>query len=239
MSISPASLLSLSRADLRSSERLPFVALHKPAWISWRAQHVVFLSLGVVLGLGAALFLQPSPAAPLPSAPLTASVPEDSSPSSAHNPYDIRLNASALAPDQALDQEADKEVQAVAGVLPDRVMDSISVADSSVLEVDSSAPDPAPESEAEKAQQAIRRGDLKAALGFERQAVAFAPDDFLYRLDLAILCDKLGNKEEALTLYTQVLKAVEAQDETLPDDLDVAGIRVRAAYLATEGSDTK
>jgi Flp pilus assembly protein TadD len=85
---------------------------------------------------------------------------------------------------------------------------------------------------AQAARQALRDGDLRRALHLHHRAAELAPENSLYRLDLAILYDRLGNAASAALLYRQVAQAYAAHDPTLPRDLDITTIQQRLAYLA-------
>ncbi len=83
-----------------------------------------------------------------------------------------------------------------------------------------------------KAQEYLDKGNIKGAIPFIKRAIDLAPQNALYRLQLAILHDRLSENEKALNLYRQVIEAYDEDERTLPSGTDVEGIRERMAYLA-------
>ena len=156
-------------------------------------------------------------------------------------PFDIKLNASELAPED--------EVAAIAANLPTHVLETpkaeapqasppameITVGESGQQDLGQQQDDAA--FQASSAQQALGQGNLKQALRFQHQAAVLAPDNNRYRLDLAILYDRLGHKKSAAVLYRQIVVAYEAHDLTLPHQLDINAIQQRLDYLSNAALD--
>ena len=84
--------------------------------------------------------------------------------------------------------------------------------------------------QAQLAQQALRQGKLKEALLFQHRAAELAPENTFYRLDLAILYDRLGDTQSASVLYQQVILAYEAHDPKL-SSVNIKEIQQRMDYL--------
>ncbi|MFA5041239.1 MAG: hypothetical protein WC464_06375 [Bdellovibrionales bacterium] len=81
------------------------------------------------------------------------------------------------------------------------------------------------------AQALMRQGDIKQAIEYQRLAVESRPFNMRYRLELAIMHDRLSDSVGASLLYKQVLQAYDNHDKTLPKKLDIESIRRRLAYL--------
>jgi tetratricopeptide (TPR) repeat protein len=88
---------------------------------------------------------------------------------------------------------------------------------------------------ASEAKALARQGDIQRALRLQHRAVELEPDNMLYRLDLAVLYDRAGEKSGAIGLYRQVVNAYDSDDESLPEDFKIDDIRQRLAYLVSTG----
>jgi tetratricopeptide (TPR) repeat protein len=156
------------------------------------------------------------------AAPLTVSVSPVAAVSA---PYDIMINASDVTP------PSDDGGTAAENVLPTQVWAARPLPHQAVVTVAANdAPDEAGV-KAEKAQKLAHEGDVRAALAFQHRAADLSPKNMLYRLQLAILFDRVGDRKSAATLYRQVVDAYAAKDPTLPRALGMDGIRRRADYL--------
>jgi Tfp pilus assembly protein PilF len=72
--------------------------------------------------------------------------------------------------------------------------------------------------------------DLPQAIRQMQIATGLAPDNPVYKLNLAILMDRAGRRSEAVQLYEEVLRRSGDRSQTLPMALD--DVRRRATYLA-------
>lgn len=89
------------------------------------------------------------------------------------------------------------------------------------------------------AQSLAESGDTGAALDLERRVTERAPRNALYRLHLAILYDRAGDKKKAVGFYRQVVEAYNAEDETLPPTIGIDNVRHRLAYLDSKALSDK
>ena len=208
------------------------VVLPRPFWDGGRIAAFGVLAISILMvGLVAVTMLPPS----LHPEPLVASAT-----AAPAEPFDITLNASDLAPS---DQGA---VDILAAKLPPQALTSLVIhpanrplppvlqitvqGDASFFRLSQAA------AQAQRAQQAIDRNDLKHALRFQHRAAELAPTNMTYRLKLAILYDRTANISGAIKLYRQILQAYAAHDPTLPPSLIIADIQRRAAYLSSMDS---
>ncbi len=81
------------------------------------------------------------------------------------------------------------------------------------------------------AQRMLRQGDVDQAVRYQRLAVARHPQNMFYRFELAVMHDRLSDKQGAAVLYRQVVRAYDNRDKTLPKKFDIEGVRRRLAYL--------
>lgn len=190
----------------------------------------------VFLGLTIIGSMSNGPAEKRPVVAQTTNVPTPKSAPKQEEPFDITINASELQPQENL---ADKIPVIVITPQKDARQHPLPP----VLEV--SVDEDQPENASGTGQAAIQastartfaqQGDLKQALRLQHRAVELEPDNMLYRLDLAILYDRVGEKDGAVTLYQQVVQAYDAQDASLPHTLGIDDIRHRLDYLASTGS---
>ena len=158
-------------------------------------------------------------------------------------PYDIMVDASELAPLLPAHAHPHKPVRAarhIGGHLHAHAKPSIQPSDQVDMTFTAEAPkaashDKSPVSAADlddAAQRAAELGDLKPALRYQHRAAEREPTNMLYRLRLAILLDRSGDKKDAAILYRQVTQAYGAHDASLPQNLPIEGIRGRGDYLA-------
>lgn len=75
-----------------------------------------------------------------------------------------------------------------------------------------------------------QQGDLAAAAQRLQLAAALAPENPVYKLNLAILYDRAGRAADAVAMYDQALRQATASSEPLPMALD--DVRRRLTYLA-------
>ena len=208
---------------LQSSQRMSYVSLARPRAKIRKAWAVVGVTSLVALLIGfVSLSYAPKEKPAKSHAPLIVAKPPE--------PFDIKINASALAPDSA--------IAAIEPNLPAHVLDP-KQSPASVNATFEEPPQQQPvadiaASQAQAAQQFLKQGDVKQALRSQHRAATLAPDNTLYRLDLAILYDRLGHSKNAAMLYQQLIQAYEAHDKTLPVTLDIKEIQQRLTYL-TQG----
>jgi tetratricopeptide (TPR) repeat protein len=223
-----------------SSQRMPYVALPRPYWNRQRMGVVALLaSFVLLLCLAVAANMQVAPAEKMPIAAQKISAPKATQ---AVEPYDITINASELAPSEnenglatgaeaipviVIRPQGDARQHALPPVL------EISVDEDEAEQV---SPQRQAELKASAARVLARQGDVTQALRLQHRAVELAPSNMLYRLDLAILYDRAGERDGAVALYQQVVQAYDAQDTSLPHSLGIEDIRRRLGYLASRGS---
>ncbi len=132
-----------------------------------------------------------------------------------NEPFDITLNsnAPALQGDATEDRFSSLSNKALPPVLEIEVKDGA-------------------EARALAAQDYMHRGEMAQAILYQRRAVQLAPANMLYRLKLAIMHDRVFDREGAALLYRQVVEAYEHHDKTLPRKLDIDSIRARLIYLS-------
>lgn len=215
--------------------KMPCVSLPRPNWNPSKTGILVLLAgFALLFCLGVAANLQTPPVQKQLTAP-----PQASTAPTAPEPYDITINASELAPPPNENQLASGE-EKIPTILIHPQANSRPHPLPPVLEItvdeDDAAPQPAPEQnmaarKAEAAKTFARQGNLQQALRLQHRATELAPANMLYRLDLAILYDRLGEKAGAAALYRQVVDAHETKDETLPPGLAIENIRARLDYL--------
>jgi hypothetical protein len=87
------------------------------------------------------------------------------------------------------------------------------------------------ESQAKIALSLMNEGNLGQAIEHQHRAVELNPSDMRYRLELAVMHDRLSDKSGASALYRQVVQAYEVRDASLPQDLDIESVRSRLEYL--------
>ena len=97
----------------------------------------------------------------------------------------------------------------------------------------SAAPDN-PAAQAALANLLARRGFFQKAYPHLNRAAELAPQNLVYRLDLAVLYDRSGQSKEALTLYKQVIDAVDNNTDGKQLNLTTDAIRSRIEYLQSE-----
>ncbi len=71
------------------------------------------------------------------------------------------------------------------------------------------------------------QGDYDQAIRFLKLASDLSPENLMYVYNLAIIHDRLGDHQEARTLYEQVLSAAEIRDVSIP----LEAVRQRVSYL--------
>lgn len=214
------------------AQRMSYVSLPRPYWTGQRVVILAVLAIFVLI-LGIVIAANFPPSHVTPPVAVVAKQAE---------PFDIRLGASELAPPDAAALLAQK--------LPPHVLISKSTMHQNalppVLEVTvegdgvegADAGDNAIRAahQAVAAQNLMRQNDVRQALQFQHRAVELAPDNMLYRRDLAIMHDRVGDKGGAATLYRQVVQAYDAHDKTLPLDLGIDDIRHRLDYLTASSA---
>lgn len=75
-----------------------------------------------------------------------------------------------------------------------------------------------------------QQGDLATAAQRLQLATALAPENAVYKLNLAIIYDRAGRSADAVVMYDQSLRQATASNEPLPMALD--DVRRRLTYLA-------
>jgi Tfp pilus assembly protein PilF len=77
----------------------------------------------------------------------------------------------------------------------------------------------------------LRQGEDKKALKYFNKAILLAPDNLVYRYNLAILLDKMGDGLQAIGIYKQLIEA-SLNGATLPDSADK--LKQRVIYLSSK-----
>ena len=75
----------------------------------------------------------------------------------------------------------------------------------------------------------LRLGDKYNAIRFMSEAAALTPDNPVYQINLAIMHDRVGDLEAAVTAYERALKIASGNSNVLPLSSDA--IRERLRYL--------
>jgi hypothetical protein len=203
-------MIALKKRRLPANDLLP----EKTPWISyvvlprvtWDKKKIVIAAmLGVFVFILSAIWVTVH-------APV---VTEVALKSTASAPFDITLNsnAPAIQDDETGDRYFPLSYKALPPVLEVEVKDGS-------------------EAHASVAQDYMRRGDMAAAIRYQHRAVELAPANMLLRLKLAIMYDRVSDREGAAMLYRQVIEAYGKHDKTLPRKFDVDGIRNRLSYLS-------
>ena len=209
---------------LHAAQRMSCVSLVRPSWTDNKS-----LIIAGVVALGA-LFVGVLVGGAMPKRAGVVS-PALAVAAKQVVPFDIKLNASALAPDR-------DAVAAIETVLPAQaILSSKALPPAMAITVDAYEPQQVDAGQdeaafqAQSARQALRQGDVKQALRFQSRASVLAPENSLYRLGLAVLYDRLGDTKNAAVLYQQVVAAYQAKDGTLPHTLNISDIQRRLDYL--------
>jgi hypothetical protein len=213
-----------------ATQRMSYVVLPRPYWRGQRIAVVAVLAVfGVILGIVLA--------ANMPilkdKTPVVAAETETRSLKTAE-PFDITISASELAPPDDVARLAAQIPVHVLITKPSLRQKALPPVLEVTVEEDSDGADDAADRavrQAAVAQSFMRQNDVKQALPFQHRAAELAPDNMLYRLDLAIMHDKVADFKGAATLYRQVVQAYDNHDATLPSKLGIDDIRSRLEYL--------
>jgi len=77
-----------------------------------------------------------------------------------------------------------------------------------------------------------RMGDFDGALDYFRRALAVTPDAPMYLYNMALVLDRMGQNEQAVSMYEQVLSAMSG-GRNIPE-LSAADIQRRVTYLRSK-----
>lgn len=195
------------------TQKIP-CATAKHTQVCWKRKvsGVVLIVFAVLLGAA----LIPSPAAKPEKKPVE--------PDMAEEPFDIILSGT--------EQSEEPQDYAVVSEKSKKRARGFEVTIEGEKEIERADLDTEAKEHAEKAYEYMQKGDMTRALQFEARAVALAPNNMVYRLQLAIMNDRLSNADKALDLYRQVVEAYEENKRVLPPGTDIESIRNRMDFLA-------
>lgn len=74
-------------------------------------------------------------------------------------------------------------------------------------------------------------GNDTRAVSYLREAVSMAPDNVMYKYNLAVLLDRMGRADQAVAVYSDVLAALRSGNG--PASMDRTSLERRVAYLRT------
>jgi tetratricopeptide (TPR) repeat protein len=202
-----------------ATQKLSYVVLRRPS-------HGKRIAAGAVLGLFVLLLVVSGFSSPVtPPKAIEVKVPVSD------EPFDIVINGPG-GEDADLDLDFEQQVLEEAGKhLAPAV--HVDIEGGGTDERDAVGKETLADRQATAAQNYMRLNDLKKAIRAQRKAVQLDPLNMSYRLQLAIMHDRLSDRKGALELYRQVLRAYDGRDITLPLDFDAEGVRERLTYLAT------